>query len=170
MEYNFERTGIEKSPQEMQAIFAYWDGLRGDRFAPTLKEFDLLEIPSEILPNCIVVDYLTDEDAFKFRFFGSEVAIRHGEEMTGRNPLDFKWSSFGEALEKEYRAFIKRMQPEHLVFGFENKNGSHELHKVLRLPLSEDGKSVSGFVVILIATVDRYKSRKFFEDLYNDDE
>ncbi|MBL6932461.1 MAG: PAS domain-containing protein [Rhodospirillales bacterium] len=164
MGFRFDRGEIGAAPAEMQAIFAYWDELRGERFAPTLKEFDLLHIPSAILPHSIVIDYIANDDSFIFRFFGSEVVRRHGEEMTGRSPRDFKWASFGEALEKEYRGFIGRKQPEYLVFGFRNENGTNELHKVLRLPLSNDAETVTGIVAILIASVDSHESRKFFEN------
>ncbi len=165
MVFNFEVDDINEAAEELRGVYNYWEGLCGQRIAPTLKEFDLLEIPAPLLPHTIVVDYLSEEDTFKFRFYGTEAAHRHGEDLTGKSPADFKWSPFGEALEKEYRKFLKKKKPEYLTLGFTNEEGTEELHKILRLPLSEDGLSVSGFVAILLASLDREETQKFFEKI-----
>ncbi len=162
MDYSFDRHDIKTAPQEMQDLFAYWDGLRGKRKAPTLKEFDLLKIPSRILPNIIVFDYLADEDNFKYRFFGTELAQRMGQDLTGLSPLDNKIPSLGQAILKEYRKYVKRGGPEYLTFGASNGLGADELHKVLRLPLSDNDETVSGIVVIFIASKDDDEFREYF--------
>jgi hypothetical protein len=162
MTFTFERDEIKAAPQEMQNLFAYWNKLSGERFAPTLKDFDLPEIPSDLLPNSIIVDYIAADDTFKYRFFGTEASSRHGQDMTGLSPLDSHMKPFGEALDQEYRAFMKRKQPEYLSFQHLNQFGANELHKVLRLPLSDDGKAISGIVVILIACDDEEENLKVF--------
>ncbi len=164
MDFKYINREIALAPQEMQALVKYWNDLRGERLAPTMKEFDLLEIPSHLLPHSLLVDYNTSNDTFKFRFFGTEMVSRHGEEMTGRSPLDFKWSSFGEVLEKEYRKSLKHKRPEFFTFDFIDEIGARKLHEVLRLPLSDDGEAISGFAVVLNASDRGEGFREFYEN------
>lgn len=162
MSFLFDQNSLDEAPQKLREIHAYWDELRGESPGPSFRKFDLLRIPTDLIPHTIVVDYISESDDFNFRFFGTEVRNRHGQEMTGKSPKDFNWSPFGKALIEEYRAFMKRGQAENLSFGFTNEKGLKELHKVLRLPLSEDGENVTGMIVVLMTSTEDQESQDFF--------
>ena len=164
MPFSFKQVDLNEAPAELQSLHVHWESLSGDRPGPSLKKFDLLSIPSPLLPNTVVVDYLADNDTFKFRYYGSIIAERHSQEMTGKTPADFRWRPFGEALEKEYRDFLKRGKPEFIVFSFTNEIGVIELHKVLRMPLSEDGKTITGIIAIIISSTESRESKEIFAE------
>lgn len=162
MSFLFNQTDFDEAPEELKVLHAHWESLRRNRPGPTLKEFDLLQIPSPLLPCTVIVDYLANEGVFKFRYYGSQVANRHSQEMTGKTTADFNWKPFGEALDKEYRAFLARGKPEYVSFSYTNEIGAKELHRVLRMPLSEDGKTITGILIVIMALIKNYESQEIF--------
>jgi hypothetical protein len=72
-----------------QILFAYWNGVRGDRMAPRRFEIEPARIAS-ILPETFILERL-DSDTFVHRLAGTRLCEQFGYEFRGTNFLD-GWS------------------------------------------------------------------------------
>ncbi|MEK9671198.1 MAG: hypothetical protein VW268_01670 [Rhodospirillaceae bacterium] len=53
----------------------YWNGVAGDRFAPSWQAFNLAALPPDAIPGVTVVDLIPGEVAdFRYRFWGTRQA------------------------------------------------------------------------------------------------
>ena len=72
-----------------QILFAYWNGVRGERMAPRRFEIEPARIAS-ILPETFILERL-DSDTFVYRLAGTRLCEQFGTEFRGTNFLD-GWS------------------------------------------------------------------------------
>ncbi len=144
-----KRRGFEEMPPDMVMAFAHWEKAKAGRWAPGFRDFDLIGLPAQLLPATLVADYHGEADRFVFRFFGTKVANVHGVDLTGRSPTDAPSPELGLFVEEEYRRVLAEKKPEFLTYGFERPGGAVDLQTVLRLPLSDDGVTVSAIVSII---------------------
>lgn len=135
--------------EALQSAFQYWDNLRGDRFAPSWNEFELLSLPHQLLPTVLVADCLAGGAEFKFRYYGSGFTKIHGVDLTGQSPLAVPLKNFGEFINDEFLKVFSQKKPNFVVFGYTNVKGFHALQRSVRLPLSDDGLSVSQIVSVV---------------------
>jgi hypothetical protein len=86
----------------LQALYGYWNGLRGTRRAPARGEVDPVDIPREILPDLLLTEVVSADSGrrYRFRLVGSRVV-----EQAGRDPSR---QFLDEALPTEfgYRDYI----------------------------------------------------------------
>jgi hypothetical protein len=69
-----------------QTLFAYWNGVRGERMAPRRFEIEPARIAS-ILPETFILERL-DSDTFLHRLAGTRLCEQFGFEFRGTNFLD----------------------------------------------------------------------------------
>jgi hypothetical protein len=69
-----------------KALFTYWNGVRGGRFAPQRFEIDPSRI-SAILPNTFILERV-DTETFRFRLAGTRMCDMFGTELRNTNFLD----------------------------------------------------------------------------------
>jgi hypothetical protein len=69
-----------------QILFAYWNGVRGERMAPRRFEIEPARIAS-ILPETFILERL-DSDTFLHRLAGTRLCEQFGYEFRGTNFLD----------------------------------------------------------------------------------
>lgn len=69
-----------------QILFAYWNGVRGERMAPRRFEIEPARIAS-ILPETFILERL-DGDTFVYRLAGTRLCEQFGYEFRGTNFLD----------------------------------------------------------------------------------
>lgn len=90
-----ERAGVEKAwsqsarrmkQRTLQILYAYWDGLRAGRIAPTRLELDPSRIGS-ILPEILLLERI-DTDTYCYRLAGTRLCEIFGSELRGSNLLD----------------------------------------------------------------------------------
>jgi len=107
------------------------------------SDFRLDELPFPILPWSIVVDVETNSTEFLFRFWGTMRTNLIGKDMTGETSSSIQNSFMREGNIKEYLEICNQKKPMLFDTPVVKESGLRATFQSIRLPLSDDGKSVS---------------------------
>ncbi len=143
---------LDDLPKGLQAVYDYWRGLGGEELRCGWKQFDLSAIPSGFVPSTMVVDIGPAMDDNRFRFWGSQMTLIHGGDMTGKSPYELEPGEMADAVYKNHFKVIEERVPSASIFEFVKATGTAHSHRTLRLPLSDDGETVSQIVVVVDLT------------------
>ena len=124
-------------------VFAYWLRRRGSAIAPTLAQFKLHELPADILPWSIIADVGPAGRDFKYRFWGTERVYLIDAEMTGKWVSEIENAHMREANLNEYKEALAIRKPILCNTPVVTGSGREAVFQSLRMPLSDDGKTVS---------------------------
>ncbi len=133
----------------LKSVHDYWNGLRNGRMAPTWTEFELVRIPSNLLPTTLVIDIHEPLEKSIFRYWGSKMTEIHGEDMTSRHPHDLSPPGFGDQVLADHRKVVEQKTPLAWHYSFLAAGGYMHSHSLVRLPLSNDGETVTQIVVAI---------------------
>lgn len=136
-------------------VYEYWDRVRGEKFAPSLKEFHLDDLPPAIIPNMAVVDFIGPPLDFLYRFFGSAMVEASGMELTGKRYYADKVKGYGFVNAKMFPTMIEERRPIVSRTEWVSVKGLRYATTTVRMPLSADGTNVTGGV-----TVNQYQQIK----------
>ena len=150
-------------------VFEYWDGLRGGRFAPTWREFELNDLPPDCIRYTHVVDVHEDPFDITFRFWGTGLTQVLYFDRTGQSLLSTNMGYLVEARRqqvlKDYRTVIDNKEPFPFLWDASSSR-KHRLRMIvpsLRLPISDDGKRVTHIVTHFDFTDQRDKWEIMFD-------
>ncbi len=143
---------LDDLPKGLRAVYDYWRGLGGEELRCGWKQFDLSAIPSGFVPSTMVVDIGPTMEDNRFRFWGSQMTLIHGGDMTGQSPYGLEPREVADALYKNHFKVIEVRAPSASIFEFVKASGTVHSHRTLRLPLSDDGETVSQIVVVVDLT------------------
>lgn len=129
-------------------VIAYWNACRGERFAPAWADIDMMALPSKLLPYCIVVDMPDDGRPIRYRYYGSGIADLHGMELTNKTVDDLEPPGFRAHVIGQYAAIAEGKAPKLFATRFQVKSGLVLQHAVLRLPISDDGETVTKILTV----------------------
>jgi len=128
----------------------YWNSIRGDRFAPPWKEFDLLAFDSIIISHISVVDVRREPLDFTFRFFGTAHVNAKGIDKTGKSIQEVAqfrdaspFDEFKQVMDQKFPLAIQD------VITVPAPDGEKIPQFVLRLPLSDDGQAVDKIISLV---------------------
>ncbi len=143
---------LDDLPKGLRAAYDYWRGLGGEELRCGWKQFDLNAIPPDLVSSTMVVDVGPTMEDNRYRFWGSQMTHIHGGDMTGKSPRELKPKEMAEAVFHQHWKLIKERVPSASIFEFVKATGTVHSHRSLRLPLSDDGESVSQIVVVVDLT------------------
>jgi hypothetical protein len=146
-------------------IFNIWNELRGERFAPSWREIDLMEFPLDQVPRCVVVDVKPDQGEFIYRFWGTKVTDLHHQDLTGKCVRDLDPPEIAEVLHKQYHKTCDAKAPTLFVNHVSSLHGTMTEEVILRLPLSSDGENVNQIICAFDFGKDIDAYRKALEEL-----
>ena len=131
-------------PEPLAEVFAYWNRLRGDAWAPAWKDFRLLDLSSRAIPFVIVMDVIREPLDFHYRFWGTGNTTYIGYDMTGKSVRQNKL--FSEKVFNEARRIVEEKKP--LVHHSKviRGDGLFREYTRLRVPLTADGENVTHIV------------------------
>ncbi len=143
-----DQTGIilvntKQVPDTFAEVYDYWELQRGPAWAPTWSDFRLDELPFPILPWSIVVDVEANSTEFLYRFWGTQRTKLIGKDMTGETSSSIPNSFMREGNIKEYLEVCNQKKPMLFDTPVVKESGLRATFQSIRLPLSDDGKSVS---------------------------
>ena len=148
-------------PADLKSTFDYWESLRGDRLAPKWTEFDMMQLPHQALPTTHVVDWKPEQEDFVFRFFGSGYAAIHGVDLTGKSLMELPNKILADFIYSEYLSVVRGREKTLVSYGYRNEDDFVEIERCMRLPLSDDGVSISGLVAVGMVTGSIYDAEDF---------
>jgi len=121
----------------------YWEKKRGSRFAPPWSDIEMLDLPTSVIPNCIILDIADDLLASRYRFYGSAVGEMHGMELSNRTVGDVEPPALREHVLFQYRTIIEVREPRLFATSITVQSGVRRRHYMLRMPLSDEGDGVT---------------------------
>ena len=148
----------------MDSVLDYWHSKCGDRWAPSRCDIDPTDLRSA-LPSLAIFDVCRDPLNFRYRLAGTGHYEILGVELTGLlvteiEPVDFAqvlWGLLHEVLEKK--------EPQYSEWSFQSGSGVARKFRVLRLPLSSDGKEVDKILISTDYGTERSELKKYFFEL-----
>ncbi len=124
----------------LSKLYGYWDDLRGDRFAPSWREFDWMRVPTDVIPWCAVVDVKRDPFDFDYRFWGTARTSLQGRDYSRRSVTEFIQKEIATKAFAEYLDVIAKKEPLHITTsGEDRESGAPISYDFLRLPFGENG-------------------------------
>lgn len=135
-------------PVSLIAALDYWDECRKGRFAPAWRDFDLMALPSKVIPSTSVIDIADPLSDSTYRFWGSHMTVIYGRDLTGGCPYKIHTPAFGRVLLARHEKMMRERKPSSTHFRFTTGNLDRRSHTVLRFPLSNDGAGIHHIVVI----------------------
>tara|TARA_B100000424_G_C22792478_1_gene425540 strand:- start:209 stop:724 length:516 start_codon:yes stop_codon:yes gene_type:complete len=127
-------------------VYEYWNSIRGDRVGPRVGEFRIERLPPEIIPSVAVIDIVGDPPDHYYRFFGTGMVEIAGQDLTGRRYYADNISGYGFVNAELLPIMAERRAPVWTRVQWVSENGREMTTISVRLPLSEDGESVTGAV------------------------
>ncbi|MEQ8228096.1 MAG: hypothetical protein RIA64_08420 [Rhodospirillales bacterium] len=155
--------------EPLTSVLNYWRGLGGEELACSWPQFNLVDLPPQVLPTTLVVDVFDDMSKNRFRYWGSKMTEIHGADMTGRSPYDMSPRDFAEDLRNQHSEIRTERTASADTLGFIHERGFDHMHTVLRMPLSNDGHSVDHIVGVVWYTDEALRRIQRNGDLSADD-
>jgi hypothetical protein len=125
-----------------QALYAYWDGLRGDRAMPSRADIDPTRIPS-LLPYIIMYD-VAASGGHRVRLVGEEIVGFVGHNTTGGTVGAIMPPRSAEMMMKILEAVITERAPKFRAGKAHwHPDKSYRDFEACFLPLSADGATVN---------------------------
>jgi hypothetical protein len=134
----------QKAPLVL-SLFAYWEGLRADRLAPSWREIE----PGAIrgcLPYLLVAEVFGEPFDLRYRLTGTEVVASYGFDPTSKTLRGYDFGPSGTSWVALYGELLSQKHP---IFGrYVARAGLGEIFRVdtVTLPLSHDGRSVDRII------------------------
>ena len=146
-------------------VLSYWHTKRGERFAPRWEEISLMDFGIGVVPLISVTDIKADPLTSRYRFWGTKLTEMHGGDYTGFSPIDVPPKRLGLNINGGCGRLVSDRVPSYEVKEFQNQKGLLGRALILRLPLSNDGETVTnGINIYYTETIDeRQPLSKFFE-------
>lgn len=133
----------EMGERDLIDIVLYWEKVRGACFAPTWRNFKLEQLPPAILGCLVVCDFEKDPEDTYYRYFGSRMTEFAGIEMTGKRYVADKITEYGFINAEIFPVMIEKRAPVATYSRWQNADGLVRDTVSLRLPLSDDGETVT---------------------------
>ncbi len=165
------RTYLEpdRSPVDYhQDAIAYWDEMRGERWAPAWPDISLMDFSPTVIPMISVTDITPEPLSSVYRFWGTKLTEIHGGDYSGRPPNLVPPKQLGLANTGGCGRLVNDKAPHLEIKEFRNQRGLLGNALVLRLPLSDDGENVNHGVNIYYfePAVDNQPLADFFADVF----
>ena len=118
------------------------------------------------LPSLAIFDVCRDPLNFRYRLAGTEHYEILSVELTGRLVTEIEPHDFGRILWGLLSEIIEKKEPQYSEWSFYNEDGLARNFKVLRLPLSSDGKEIDKILVSSDYGTSQDKLKEFFDETY----
>jgi hypothetical protein len=132
--------------ENVQAMYDYWLGKRGERPMPARADIEPAEI-KKLLPMMVLVDVTTDVRRFVYRLVGTREVTERGGDPTGKSVAE---AYFGGSLEETlscYEYVVRNRAPFCYRDPYAAPDGQIQNDDIVYLPLSDDGASVNMILV-----------------------
>lgn len=141
-----EITEADIAGESIDDALKYWQSIKGDNVAPSRQAFKIDHLPPKLIPSVAVIDFVGEPMDFLYRFFGTHLVHVAGMELTGKRYYADNIVGFGAINETLVPEMIARRRPLFHKFEWQSSRGVTYESKAVRLPLSEDGETITGMV------------------------
>lgn len=127
---------------EQQQIYDYWLGRAMGRAMPSRGDISPIDFP-HLLPLISLIDVDHAADRFRIRLAGTGLREIYDREITGAYLDDLDWGDMTEYWLSAYSRVVQARKPAQGMVRGPRKSKDHLVQFWLRLPLSNDGETVS---------------------------
>jgi hypothetical protein len=131
-----------------QALYSYWNGLRGDRIAPKRFEIEPSCIASH-LPDTFILERLT-RDIVRFRLAGTRISEAFGVDFRGVNIFDLFDEADSLVLRQQFSLGAARGAVSVIRLKASSPAGLATDFELLLLPLTHTRESIDRFLGSLV--------------------
>ncbi len=149
-------------------VLEYWQAKRGDAFAPAWTDIQLMDLPTALLPKCIVVDMEGPTGDIRYRYYGTAIANLHGYELSNKTIQEMQPPDFRDQVIRQYRMVQEQRTPMFFVAHFPFLTGRRTYQYLLRLPLSSDGETVTNVLSVQDISDDSHILTKYYTQMFNE--
>jgi len=155
------RTPVRFDQQNYQVCYEYWQELKGERRAPSWREWDWLRLPPKLIPYFLVVDVHYDPMDFVYRFWGTASVDMHGKDFTGLSIRTIRSPGTAQMTTDQYMEVVTY----HEALGSEytikaGEDGLPYVQTSLRMPFSNDGERVTQIATYVDWSRDRERIKE----------
>ena len=143
------------SEPRLRRFFAYVEEKRAGRLFAARRDLDPLDFPY-ILGEVVLLDVLYEPLRFRYRLVGAGLAGVRGYDLTGKFVHDHPDPEYRAFMLARYREVIerRRVTADACCLEFDGKLRAYQ---ALRIPLSEDGETVT--MIAAAVVIDRREQR-----------
>lgn len=137
---------------DFQEVFGYWNTLRGLQLAPSWADFDLLQLPTKLIPSVVVMDIMTDPLDFQYRFWGTRFTDVHAQDLTGKSIMIIEPKELGVFFFNQNKTTFEAKKAclfANRIPAGEGIRGLPTNETILRMPLSDDGEAITHIVSVV---------------------
>jgi hypothetical protein len=142
----FSPPGKIASPM-VHAMFAYWDGKRGERMAPQPRDIEPGEL-KRLLPYLSISDVLRDPLDLRFRLVGTSIVEAVGYDFTGKRLSEMPVTTGIQQWLAHYARVVQRKSPHYGRYRGELGPDSLRFVDHGAFPLSHGGDKVDRIIEI----------------------
>jgi len=102
-----------------------------------------MDFPPLVIPLVAVTDINPETFEMSYRFWGTQLTEMHNHDYTGESPKDLKPKLLGGGSLDAYKVLIDQKEPQLEIKEFFRDDILRGRQMVMRLPLSDDGTSVT---------------------------
>ena len=143
---------LSNLPEDLRRVFNEWSMISSGRVGPKLSEFDISSVPVSLHPFTMIKLLEDEPRAYRYHYYGSAFADLNGEDLTGQTTDQVSDPQFAEAIRQSLDDFLTQSQAQLYIVCTDTDREWQSFETVqmlLRLPLSSDGKSITGTVSIV---------------------
>lgn len=131
----------------LQRIYAYWQGKRGNRAMPRRADLDPTEIPPRLLPGITLVDVVPDLRRYVYRLVGTKEVEVRGSDPTGKSVGEAFYGENAADATRCYDRVVETQAPVLDPVPFLERKRGYRGAESLFLPLSNDDVAVNMILV-----------------------
>ncbi len=124
-------------------IVDYWNGLRRENSIPLWSDFDWMKLPLDLVPGIAVFDVIDKGADLRVRFWGTAAVEVFKFEPTGKLVSEIDHAGTMDSLLREASDMVRTMKLQTAVHTIVLKSDTEVEIPVVRLPFSDDGRTVS---------------------------
>jgi hypothetical protein len=130
----------EPASPRLRTCHDYWRGLGRADACPAYRDFDVVDVPRELLPFLILLDVLEGGADFRYRVVGTGVTEAIGRDFTGETVTEYRHRHEPPGVADGYRRVAAEVRPDLYQGTLESVGKEFIAYERLAMPLAgEDG-------------------------------
>jgi len=155
------RSPIRFDQENYQICYEYWLELKGDRPAPSWREWDWLRLPPQLIPYFLVVDVHYDPTDFVYRFWGTASVDMHGKDFTGLSINAIRSPGTAQMTTDQYMEVVTHCEALGSEYTIKaGEDGLPHVQTSLRMPFADEGDRVTQIATYVDWSRDRDKIKE----------
>ena len=145
----------------------YWSEMKqgSGGIAPSWSNFDLLALPSDLLPRICVVDVALNPVDFTYRYCGSAITGLHHYDLSGKSVMALTPPDYAQCIWDQYNVVYTNGRSQTFLTEIPLQEGYNTFYIAMRLPLSSDGVKIDKILSAEEYGKERQQLRILFDEL-----